>query len=223
MLQNQKNILKKIIATSFLLFLAFFVEIISRYTINLNSPCDYSLFKIELVFIILIGFLFGFKYSFCSSLTYLLIHYAFEYFIMELLINSHTHSHEEHHQYSSYLIFFYRFFIPYLICSFSGIFYQKETKKLFTSFSLIITLSIISIVQIIASILFINLIKEHFLEHQTQNLVTYFFSNDYSFAINVIYSVLSVIINNLIIGVTLYLINRHLLNKLDFWYSLKKD
>ncbi|WP_349401711.1 putative membrane protein [Candidatus Phytoplasma solani] len=216
MLNSQKNILKKIIATSFLLFLTFFLELISRYTINFGSSCEYSLFKIELIFIILIGFLFGFKYSFFASLAYLVIHYAFEYFIMEILLSSHKHNHDQNFKFQ---IFIYKFFLPYVVCCISGLFYQKKRNQLFEKWSLIVALTIISIVQISASILFIDLLKEHFLEDQSAILTKIMKSIGYSDLLNVIYSFLSVIINNLFIGVLLYLINFRLKDKLNFLYN----
>ncbi|CCP88300.1 hypothetical protein [Candidatus Phytoplasma solani] len=218
MLNSQQNILKRIIATSFLLFLAFFLELICRFTINSGVDCSYSFFKIELIFIILIGFLFGFKYSFFATLSYLLIHFAFEYFQLEAFFGS-NHDDHNHQKEEIFLIFLYRFFLPYLACCLSGLFYQKKENQLFSKKSLIFALLIISVVQVVASMLFIDLLKNHFFEEKNSNILINFLFPEkrYDFLnINVIYSLVSVVINNLLIGVLLYLINFRLKGKLEF-------
>ncbi|AGL90252.1 Conserved hypothetical protein [Candidatus Phytoplasma australiense] len=222
MLNDQKKTLQKIIITSFLLFLTFSLELIFRYTINFGTACNYSFFKIELLFIILIGFLFGFKYSFFANLTYLLIHYSFERFLMDFFLPEHSHNHDHHGL--ELKIFLYRFFLPYLACCLSGLFYQKKRNQLFKKWPLVITLTIISIVQIFSSILFIDLLKNEFFQDQNSSLLTRFVSDwKYSTGLNVAYSFLSVVINNLIIGVLLYLINLRLKDKLEVLDNLQTN
>jgi biotin transporter BioY len=226
MLHNQKNILRKIIAISLLLFLAFFLEIISRYSINLGIPCNYALFHIELIFIILIGYLFGFKYGFWASLFYLLIHYVFEFSFMEMLFHhthdnynySHNHSNKPTNQ---FLIFLYRFFLPYIVCSFSGFFYQKNFNHLNKKLPIIMTLVLISVFQIISSILFINLLQENFAKKTFFSWLVQ--SHSYSWSFNLIYSFSSVIINNIIIGALFYLINLRIKDNIEFLYYFSKE
>ncbi len=225
MLNNQKNILRKIIAISFLLFLAFVLELISRYTINAGIPCHYAFFRIELIFIILIGYLFGPKYGFWSSLFYLLIHYVLEFSFMELLLHhineNHNHSHNNKNEHvSEALIFLYRFFLPYIVCSFSSLFYQKNLNHLAKKTPIIITLVLISVVQIVSSILFINLLQANF-AHKTF-LKWFIQSPSYSWSLNLIYSFSSVIVSNSIIGVLFYLINLRLKDNMEFLYGFSK-
>ncbi|AOF54785.1 hypothetical protein MBSPM3_v1c2680 [Maize bushy stunt phytoplasma] len=226
MLNNQKNVLRKIIAISFLLFLAFGLELLSRYTINATIPCNYAFFRIELIFIILIGYLFGPKYGFWASLFYLLIHYVLEFSFMEVLLHhtheNHNHSHEHENEHASKaLIFLYRFFLPYIVCSFSGLFYQKNLNHLTKKIPIIITLVLISVVQIISSILFINLLQENFAK---KTFLKWFIpSPSYSWSLNLIYSFSSVIVSNTIIGALFYLINLRLKDNMEFLYGFSKE
>ncbi|ABC65530.1 conserved hypothetical protein [Aster yellows witches'-broom phytoplasma AYWB] len=226
MLNNQKNVLRKIIAVSFLLFLAFVLELLSRYTINAGIPCNYSFFRIELIFIILIGYLFGPKYGFWASLFYLLIHYVLEFYFMEMLLN-HTHqnhNHSHHHKNenaSKSFIFLYRFFLPYFVCSFSGLFYRKNLNHLTKKTPIIITLVLISVVQITSSILFINLLQENFTK---KTFLKWFMQSPYySWSFNLIYSFSSVIVSNTIIGALFYLINLRLKDNMEFLYGFSKE
>ncbi|WP_240992308.1 hypothetical protein [Candidatus Phytoplasma tritici] len=226
MLNNQKNVLRKIIAISFLLFLAFVLELLSRYTINGGIPCNYAFFRIELIFIILIGYLFGPKYGFWASLFYLLIHYVLEFSFMEVLLHhthenhNHIYNHKNEHA-SKTLIFLYRFFLPYIVCSFSGLFYRKNLNHLTKKTPIIITLVLISVVQIISSILFINLLQENFAK---KTFLKWFIqSPSYSWSLNIIYSFSSVIVNNTIMGVLFYLINLRLKDNMEFLYGFSKE
>ncbi|CCP88549.1 hypothetical protein S231_00920 [Candidatus Phytoplasma solani] len=147
-----------------------------------------------------------------------MIHFAFEYFQLEAFFGS-NHDDHNHQKEEIFLIFLYRFFLPYLACCLSGLFYQKKENQLFSKKSLIFALLIISVVQVVASMLFIDLLKNHFFEEKNSNILINFLFPEkrYDFLnINVIYSLVSVVINNLLIGVLLYLINFRLKGKLEF-------
>ncbi|MFP7699573.1 MAG: hypothetical protein ACLTFB_02045 [Candidatus Phytoplasma pyri] len=207
----QINLLKKVIIITLLFISCFIIEIFSKLTINSFADCHNSFFKIEFLPLILIGFLFGFKYGFLSNLLYLLIHFIFEYFyISETLFSSLDLS-----KLFIFCLFFFKFFLPYIYCSFSGLFYRQDLQHLNHKKNIILTFFIIVVLNIISVFLMVEILSKlspsslHNIEHHEhdKNLFKFFFSENIPFkTIYLIYNLLSVLVNYFIICLLFILI-----------------
>ncbi|MDO8054009.1 hypothetical protein OC707_00870 ['Opuntia sp.' phytoplasma] len=135
--------LKKVIISSLLLTISFFIEFV--FTKFFFQDCHGSLIKLELLPIVLIGFLFGLKFSLCANLVYVMIHTALEWPIINMFILNQTR-----YLQLSFLMFFFIF--PYMAYSLSGLFQIKNSPYLMKK-NIIKSLLLISFMQIISYIL----------------------------------------------------------------------
>ncbi|WP_334331000.1 hypothetical protein [Candidatus Phytoplasma prunorum] len=202
----QINLLKKLIIITLLCISGFVIEIFSKYTINSFTNCHNSFFKIEFLPLILIGFLFGFKYGFISNLLYLLIHYICEFLVLHTISST-----VELKTSFSFELFFFKFFLPYIFCSISGLFYRKDLQYLNKKTNIILTFFIIVILNIISVFLMIpflsNSLQHHFDHYKHDSLLKYFFNKNVPLeTFYLIYNLISVLVNYFIICLLIILI-----------------
>ncbi|KXT29050.1 putative membrane protein, partial [Candidatus Phytoplasma oryzae] len=200
-------LLKKIVFISLLLSTSFIIEFIFNKFI-LNVDCCYSFIKLELLPLILIGFLFGFKFSFFSNLLYILIHV-----IIEFSISAQKHGlfFDAKNNYKFLIgILMFIFILPYLACSISGLSLNLEKKYFIQKKNFILIFIIISIIQIISYFLFYLFFYNN-LSSNFYNFINNFYNffhikqNYYNpIILFLIYYLISISLTNIIIGFILY-------------------
>ncbi|MDV3157175.1 MAG: hypothetical protein Q8889_01465 [Candidatus Phytoplasma australasiaticum] len=184
--------LKKVIISAFLLTISFFIEFL--LTKFFFQDCHGALIKLELLPIILIGFLFGFKFSLCANCIYVTIHTALEWSI----INAFSLNRIKYLQ-LLFVVFF--FILPYMAYSLSGLFYTRKSPYLIKK-NIITSLLLISLIQIISYIICIYV----FYYYAYDSLFCIFESN--SWIMNQLYPNLSVYwIFFIYINITIWLTN----------------
>ncbi|KAB8121813.1 hypothetical protein ['Cynodon dactylon' phytoplasma] len=201
-------LLKKMVVISFLLAISFIIEFIfNRFVLNID--CCQSFIKLELLPIILIGFLFGFKLSFFSNLLYVLIHIVIEFAIS---YQKHSLLTDARNNYKLlFIVLLFIFIIPYLVCSISGFCSFSEKKNFFRKKTFFLIFFSISILQIFSYLIFITILYNNFSDlifHLIKNFSDFLNINNYYFNyliyIFLIYNLLSIILNNVIIGFLLF-------------------
>ncbi|MDO8167908.1 hypothetical protein [Candidatus Phytoplasma melaleucae] len=200
--------LRKITVISWLLTISLVIEFF--FVKFLSIDCHTSLLKLELLPIILIGFLFGFKFSFFANFFYILIHISLEFLIDYHKMSFFLNVKSDQSFFLQILLLLFMFVIPYIFCSLSGLFYQENLKNLTDYKSLILSLSLITIMQICSYACFtycLSLLSHNPMLDDFRNIlwVPWFSSSIYM--IIFLYYLLSVIINNLLIGFILFFIN----------------
>ncbi|WBL31364.1 hypothetical protein [Candidatus Phytoplasma sacchari] len=214
-------LLKKIVVISLLLAISFIIE----FTFNrfiLNIDCCHSFIKLELLPIILIGFLFGLKSSFFSNLLYILIH-----IIIEFSISSQKHgllTDAKNNYKFLFVLLLFVFVFPYLSCSLSGLYFNFKKKYFFKKKIFFIIFSIITIFQIISYLIFTIIIYNNFNEqinHLVENFLDFFkikFFNFNSIYFFLTYFFLSILFNNLIIGFILFYFLKYFFKENEYFF-----
>ncbi|MBP3059204.1 hypothetical protein FEF22_000155 [Texas Phoenix palm phytoplasma] len=214
----EKFLLKKISFVSFILAIAFIVEFVFT-KLFFGFDCCVSFLKLELLPIVLIGFLFGFKISFFSILLYIFLHIMLEY-----TISFHQHGLFAHFEKENYVLLlgllFFVFFIPYLSCSITGFFYKKNFNHLSKNNVIFKSLFLITIIQILSYMIFVYLTffqqKNDFFDDYPNNIFgSSFLLQIDSYKMIFLYYFNSVIFTNLIIGIILYFIRPILKDNLE--------
>lgn len=206
--KNKKQVLlKKIIVVSLLIAISFFLEMVFvKLLFHGGQHCHTTLIRIELLPLILIGFLFGWKFSFFSNLLYIAIHIFIEYAIdthfFELLLKD---TESKMVLFLGLLLFV--FVMPYLACTISGFFHRKNLKHLSQCKVIIGSLLLIAIVQIISYAIFSFLLynnQGHEILHEYEHII-----KDFNFPYKIIfcYYSLSVILQNIVVGFILFFLN----------------
>ncbi|KND62590.1 hypothetical protein [Candidatus Phytoplasma phoenicium] len=216
-------LLRKIIIISFFLAISFIIEIVINKTI-FQSHCNEALLKLELLPIILIGFLFGFKFSFFFNLLYILIHSILEFAIMEhhfeiLGVNI------VHHWWLRLGLIFFVFVVPYLAYSISGFFYCHSKKHLMNHQTIVKSLIFISLIQILSYFLFTMMInyfqKESSIsfESLSHNVFIELLLTPIQGVAQIIfvYYFASIMITNITLGIILYFLNPVLKENIKFF------
>ncbi|TVY12261.1 hypothetical protein [Candidatus Phytoplasma pini] len=220
-----KNLLlKKIIAISFFLAIAFIIEYIVSFSFGIH--CYFSLLKIELLPILSIGFLFGLKFSFFSTLFYILIHS-----LLEFVFSFHKHdlilvNNDVFSLFFAFSLLLYIFIIPYLSCVITGFFYRKDLKHLNYYRNVIQSLSLITLIQIVSYFIFALIIHffysnsfNEFLEHFPKTILK-ISGEGFSLAFFIfLFYLISVIITNIILGIIFYFLNPILKENIEFFLS----
>ncbi|MDO8064166.1 hypothetical protein [Candidatus Phytoplasma bonamiae] len=184
--------LKKVIISALLLTISFFIEFV--FTKFFFQDCHESLIKLELLPIVLIGFLFGFKFSVCANFVYVIIHTALEWSIINAFSLNQT-------KYLKLLFVIFFFILPYMAYSLSGLFYRKKSPYLMKK-NIITSLLFISLVQIISYICCL-----YSFYYYSYDSLFFIFESD-SWIINQLHSVLSIYwIFFIYINITIFLTN----------------
>ncbi|KOR75401.1 hypothetical protein CPX_001621 [Candidatus Phytoplasma pruni] len=205
--KNKKQVLlKKMIVVSLLIAISFFLEMVFVKSFHGGQHCHTTLIRIELLPLILIGFLFGWKFSFFSNLLYVAIHICMEYAMdrhfFELLLKDTE---------SKTVLFlgllFFVFVMPYLACTISGFFRRKDLRHLSQGKVIAGSLSLIAIVQIISYAIFSFLLyhnQAHEILHEYEGVIK---DSNLPYKLILGYYILSVVLQNIVIGFILYFVN----------------
>jgi hypothetical protein len=206
-MKMKKFFLKKIIVISILLAISFVTEFFLNKII-FNIDCFSSFLKLELLPIILIGFLFGFKFSFFANLLYIIIHIIFEFAISSQKHGFLTDVQGNNKLLLSLLLFV--FIIPYLSCSISGLSYFFNKKGFYKKKIFFLIFSFIIFIQFISYFLFSLILFQNMnqkIEHFIENLkyITKIIGHNYNpIYFFLIYYFISILTTNIVIGFILY-------------------
>ncbi|MGE9276704.1 MAG: ECF transporter S component [Candidatus Phytoplasma pruni] len=205
--KNKKQVLlKKMIVVSLFIAISFFLEMVFVKLFYSGHNCHITLIRIELLPLILIGFLFGWKFSFFSNLLYVAIHICMEYAMdrhfFELLLKD-----TESKKVLFLGLLFFVFVVPYLACTISGFFHRKELRHLSQGKVIAGSLSLIAIVQIISYAVFSFLLyhnQSHEILHEYESVIK---DSNLPYKLILGYYILSVVLQNIVIGFILYFLN----------------